>query len=89
MPRTSPIRTCIGCGERTSPSALVRLCVRSGTVEVDAAHAGGRGAWMHAAEACLDRAIRRRAFGRAFRASGVQVEARVLRDLLTGSGRKD
>ncbi len=84
-----PVRTCVGCGEKTSPEALVRLRMRDGAVHVDPARSGGRGAWLHAREDCLERAIRRRSFGRAFRSSGVQVDPRVHRDLLTGSARKD
>ncbi|MEO2135722.1 YlxR family protein [Microbacterium sp.] len=30
----------------------------------------GRGAWVHDTDACVDAAIRRRAFGRALRVSG-------------------
>jgi uncharacterized protein len=30
----------------------------------------GRGAWLHPVQACLDAAIRRRAFGRALRITG-------------------
>jgi predicted RNA-binding protein YlxR (DUF448 family) len=58
-------------------------------VVVDRARAGGRGAWIHAVEACLARAEKRRAFGRAFRAAGVEVAAACRRDVLTGSVRKD
>lgn len=29
---------------------------------------GGRGAWLHRTETCVDNAVRRRAFNRAFRA---------------------
>jgi hypothetical protein len=84
-----PLRTCIGCGGKAAQGELVRLRVVDGQVVVDRERSGGRGAWLHAAERCLERAAKRRAFGRAFRSSGVQVDARGLRDLLTGSARKD
>jgi len=84
-----PLRTCIGCGGKAGQRELVRLRVADGHVLVDRERAGGRGAWIHAAVACLARAEKRKVFGRAFRASGVQVDPRVLRELLTGSARKD
>jgi predicted RNA-binding protein YlxR (DUF448 family) len=87
--RSAPTRTCIGCGAKAPPAALVRLRVADGVVTVDRGHGAGRGAWLHAADACLERAIRRRSFGRALRSPGVQVDPRVLRDLLTGNARKD
>jgi uncharacterized protein len=85
-----PVRTCIGCGARAPQQELVRLRAVEGQVAVDGPRRGaGRGAWLHRAEACLERATRRRAFGRALRAPGVQADPRVLRDVLTGSARKD
>jgi uncharacterized protein len=84
-----PLRTCIGCGGKASQRELVRLRLAEGRVVVDRARAGGRGAWVHAAQACLARAEKRRAFGRAFRAAGVEVGAAFRRDVLTGSVRKD
>jgi predicted RNA-binding protein YlxR (DUF448 family) len=85
----TPLRTCIGCGAKTVQPELVRLRVADGQVVVDSARSGGRGAWLHASAACLDRATKRKAFGRAFRGAGAQVDPRVLRELLTGSARKD
>jgi len=84
-----PVRTCIGCGVRAPQGELRRLRVAMGRVVVDAARSGGRGAWLHPAQACLERAARRKAFGRALRASGASVDPEALRDLLTGSARKD
>jgi uncharacterized protein len=84
-----PVRTCIGCGGKAAQRELVRLRVAEGRVVVDGERAGGRGAWLHASEACLARAEKRRAFGRAFRGAGVRTEAALLRDVLTGSVRKD
>jgi predicted RNA-binding protein YlxR (DUF448 family) len=84
-----PIRTCIGCGARAEQSSLVRLRVVDGRVDLATRSRGGRGAWLHPGDACLERAVKRKAFGRAFRSPGVHAEARELRDLLTGSPRKD
>ncbi|MFG1809893.1 YlxR family protein [Streptomyces sp. NPDC049040] len=63
-----PERTCVGCRQRAAKSDLLRV-VMSGDVCVPD-HRGtlpGRGAYLHPALACLDLAVRRRAFGRAFR----------------------
>ena len=63
-----PVRTCLGCRQRAPRSSLVRLVARDGRVVVDAAaRLPGRGAWLHPASACLETAISRKAFGRAFR----------------------
>jgi predicted RNA-binding protein YlxR (DUF448 family) len=46
------------------------VVAREGRVVVDAAaRLPGRGAWLHPATACLETAISRKAFGRAFRTS--------------------
>jgi predicted RNA-binding protein YlxR (DUF448 family) len=87
-PRT-PVRTCVGCGSKATPRELVRLRLVGGAVAGDGPGRGGRGAWLHPSEECLERAAKRRAFGRAFRVSGVHVDPRFLRELLTGSPRKD
>ncbi len=89
LPGAEPVRTCVGCGARASQRELVRLRVVAGRVEVDRCRSGGRGAWLHPASACLERAARRKAFGRAFRASGVRAGVPALRDVLTRSARKD
>lgn len=83
-----PERTCIGCGAKGSQEGLARLRVVDGGVAVDGDRRGGRGAWMHADEACLARAVKRRAFARAFRAS-VAVDEDALRRQLTVNGVKD
>jgi len=69
-PRTAePVRTCIGCRERASRAELLRFATVDGRVVADpAAVLPGRGAWLHPRPSCLDRAVARRAFVRAFRA---------------------
>jgi predicted RNA-binding protein YlxR (DUF448 family) len=84
-----PVRTCIGCGGKATQRELVCLRLVDGAIVVGGRGRGGRGAWLHPADACLERAARRRAFGRAFRVADVHVEPRFLRELLTGSPRKD
>jgi uncharacterized protein len=86
---TDPVRTCVGCGERTSQRELVRVKAKDGHVIVDRERSGGRGAWLHPAVPCLDRAVKRRALGRALRADGVRVDGDALRPGLTGNARKD
>lgn len=69
--RACPERTCVGCRERAAKDVLLRIvaageqCVpdRRGTLP-------GRGAYVHPALNCLDLAVRRRAFPRAFRVQG-------------------
>ncbi|MFI6678943.1 YlxR family protein [Kribbella sp. NPDC050470] len=64
-------RTCIGCRKRCSPADLLRMTVSGGLVLPDPAHrAPGRGAHLHPVAECLDLAVRRKAFPRAFRAQG-------------------
>jgi predicted RNA-binding protein YlxR (DUF448 family) len=64
-------RTCIGCRKRDSPSGLLRMTVSGGRVLPDPAHrAPGRGAHVHPVTECLDLAVRRKAFPRAFRVPG-------------------
>ena len=60
----------------------------SGAVTVDRRRAGGRGAWLHPASSCLERALKRKAFARAFKRA-VAVDGEALRGQLTGSCRKD
>ncbi|UWE11885.1 YlxR family protein [Actinacidiphila bryophytorum] len=63
-----PERTCVGCRQRAAKSELLRVVMSGDACVPD--HRGtlpGRGAYLHPALACLDLAVRRRAFGRAFR----------------------
>ena len=67
-----PMRTCIGCRAVAGRSHLVRIVLASPARAVvdESASAPGRGAWLHPEPACLDQAVRRRAFARALRAAG-------------------
>ncbi len=85
----NPTRTCIGCGGKATQPELVRLKAEGDRVIVDREKSGGRGAWLHPALPCLERALKRRVLGRALRAEGVRVDASALRVELTGSPRKD
>jgi len=64
----SPVRTCVGCRGKGGRADLVRVVVVEGVLVPDPrAHLAGRGAWVHPDPACLDLAVRRRAFARALR----------------------
>ncbi|MCT9821562.1 YlxR family protein [Microbacterium sp. W1N] len=66
-----PVRTCVGCRARAPRSSLLRVVQRNGELVADERAAlPGRGAWVHDTDACVDAALRRRAFGRALRATG-------------------
>lgn len=86
---TEPVRTCVGCGGKAAQRELVRLKAMESRVVVDRARSGGRGAWLHAAPSCLERAMKRRAFARALRREDVVADAPALRVELTGNARKD
>lgn len=66
-------RTCIGCRAVDHPDHLVRLTVQAEAtgiaVVIDHNRSlGGRGAWLHPTPVCVEKAERRRAFNRAFKA---------------------
>jgi len=74
--RHCPERQCIGCGRRGPQWDFIRLGLDAGVVPavvVIGKGRNGRGAYLCRRQACLDRAVHRRAFQRAFRTS-VQVE---------------
>ncbi|WP_130837028.1 RNase P modulator RnpM [Lachnoclostridium sp. Marseille-P6806] len=63
-----PMRSCIGCGRNRPKKELVRI-VRTPEGEIvpdGTGRAPGRGAYLCSDPECLDRAIRRKALGRAF-----------------------
>ncbi|AYA16448.1 DUF448 domain-containing protein [Streptomyces alfalfae] len=69
--RARPERTCVGCRERAAQSELLRIAEREGACVPDPSGTlPGRGAYVHPALVCLDLAVRRRAFPRAFRVRG-------------------
>ena len=71
MPTTKahPVRTCIGCRERAAKQDLLRVVAQGGALVPDPdGRSPGRGAYLHRSTACLDTALRRRAFPRALRA---------------------
>ncbi|MEU0988015.1 YlxR family protein [Streptomyces sp. NPDC005953] len=80
--RLRPERTCVGCRERAAKTDLLRIVVVGGEcVPDDRGTLPGRGAYVHPAMDCLDLAVRRRAFPRAFKAKGPLDTAGVHRHL--------
>jgi len=67
-----PVRTCVGCRATGPRSALLRVIApHDDTLVVDVGRRmPGRGAWLHPDPDCLEKAERRRAFGRALRVAG-------------------
>ncbi|MFF3467392.1 YlxR family protein [Streptomyces sp. NPDC001984] len=69
--RSRPERTCVGCRERAAKSDLLRIvAIKDECVQDPRGTLPGRGAYVHPASVCLDKAVRRRAFTRALRAPG-------------------
>ncbi|MDR8018017.1 YlxR family protein [Nesterenkonia aerolata] len=73
-----PVRTCVGCRRRVEQGDVVRFALAPESEQGDggalprvvpdlARRRIGRGAWLHPQEECLEQAVRRKAFHRAFR----------------------
>jgi predicted RNA-binding protein YlxR (DUF448 family) len=70
----------VGCRERAAKSDLLRIVAVEGACAPDPRGTlPGRGAYVHPASVCLDLAVRRRAFSRAFRAQEA-LDTAVLRE---------
>ncbi|MCW4458330.1 YlxR family protein [Microbacterium sp. MPKO10] len=79
-----PVRTCIGCRMRADRSSLLRVVARDSELVVDeTASLPGRGAWLHPTVVCCERAVKRRAFGRALRVSS-NLNTQTLENRLNG-----
>ncbi|MEJ6488270.1 YlxR family protein [Leucobacter sp. USCH14] len=66
-----PVRTCVACRKRAPRTELLRVVVHEDRLVVDdRAVLPGRGAWVHPAFQCLDRAVARGNLLRALRVSG-------------------
>ncbi|WKU47317.1 YlxR family protein [Streptomyces sp. VNUA116] len=69
--RACPERTCVGCRERAAKGDLLRIVMIEGACVPDLRGTlPGRGASVHPTLVCLDLAVRRRAFPRAFKSPG-------------------
>ncbi|MFK8022524.1 MAG: YlxR family protein [Ilumatobacter sp.] len=84
-----PVRSCIGCRTRRPQPELVRVTRSADGIAVDGASCG-RGAWLcrdvddarTVVAECLDRAISRGQFARAWRGAVERHEVEALRDSL-------
>lgn len=65
----TPERTCIGCRRKRERENLIRLGVGDGVVCITQRPAHGRSAYLCPDEHCLEQALRKKAFGRAFRSA--------------------
>lgn len=83
-----PVRTCVGCKARAEQPELIRFRLEENRVTFGSKNTSGRGAWLHAREACLLTAVKRRAFGRALRRPNAEIDVPRLRLELTGNARK-
>lgn len=72
---SGPVRTCVGCGSKRPQAELTRFVIGpGGAIEVDRARRlPGRGAYLCGA-GCLTAALKRKAFGRAFRGKAGQLD---------------
>ena len=89
MPKTIPIRQCLGCREQKAKTELLRV-VRSpeGSVSLDfRGKAPGRGAYICRSGECLKRAVRSRALERSLGAPiPEEVYERLREELEAGDG---
>ena len=89
MPKTIPIRQCIGCREQKPKKELIRV-VRSpeGQVSLDfRGKAPGRGAYLCRDAACLKKAVKSRAIERSLSVPVPQeVIDRLLEEMEAGDG---
>jgi predicted RNA-binding protein YlxR (DUF448 family) len=75
-----PERTCIGCRERAAKKDLLRVAVVGDACVPDLRGTlPGRGAYVHPGTVCVDLAVRRRAFSRAFRGHGGALDTEEVR----------
>jgi predicted RNA-binding protein YlxR (DUF448 family) len=88
-----PVRSCIGCRAKRTSEQLVRLTRVEGRTTVDGV-SDGRGAWLCRAAGgsivdgrCLDLALRKRAFGKAWRTSLGPGDDDEIREVCSGGRR--
>ncbi|WP_330164986.1 YlxR family protein [Catellatospora vulcania] len=85
-----PVRTCVGCRQRASATELLRVvAVASGADQFSLRpdprrRLTGRGAHVHPTAACLELALRRRAFGRALRITTGVIDTGELAEAIHG-----
>lgn len=81
--RSAPVRTCVGCGERSPQSQLVRFVSSAGALTLDVGRRlPGRGAWLHRESVCWGDFVRRRGAVRSLRTTPSRAAREALRDTL-------
>ena len=89
MPKTIPLRQCLGCREQKPKNELIRV-VRSpeGEVSLDfRGKAPGRGAYLCRDSACLKKALKSRALDRALNVPiPEEIQSRLLAEMEGGDG---
>ena len=89
MPKTIPLRQCLGCREQKPKKELIRV-VRSpeGEVSLDfRGKAPGRGAYLCRDMACLKKALKSRALDRALNVPiPEEIQSRLLAEMEGGDG---
>jgi predicted RNA-binding protein YlxR (DUF448 family) len=80
---SNPARTCLGCRRVRPKASLVRLRRRpDGVVVVDGTRrAGGRGAYVCADAACIERVLQRGRLTHAFRTSSCEAGAELAEEV--------
>jgi|SRR5688572_15770127 len=90
-----PVRSCIGCRTKRASDLLVRLTRVAGRTTIGGV-SNGRGAWLCRAggpdgppvdPGCLEQALRKRAFGKAWRTSIGPADEDEIRETCGGGGR--
>ena len=89
MPKTIPLRQCLGCRDQKPKNELIRV-VRSpeGEVSLDfRGKAPGRGAYLCRDMACLKKALKSRALDRALNVPiPEEIQSRLLAEMEGGDG---
>jgi hypothetical protein len=81
----TPIRSCVGCGERAPQAELLRVVLEGGDLRLDRGRRSpGRGAYLHARTACWTRFASRRGVVRSLRATPSRAAREALAATLAG-----
>ena len=84
----TPIRTCVGCGERAEKPSLLRVVVAvNGLAPDPGARVPGRGAYLHRTSSCWAQFARRRGPVRSLRVTPVRGDRERLVEQLVAAGK--
>lgn len=66
----TPVRTCVGCGQRDAQQAMLRLRMSAGTILVEGEAGGtGRSAYLHSRKPCIQGLVKSKGLTRSLRAT--------------------